>query len=73
MNSNDRIHALLMIQEQLQQWVAFAPEWYVQLHGMGSANISLQRVKQLIQHEIQVQALEESVDVSQSLGLYNLE
>ena len=71
MNSDDRIHALLMIQEQLQQWVAYAPEWYVQLHGMQAANISIQRVKQLLVHELQVQALEESVDVSQSLGLYN--
>ena len=71
MNSDDRIHALLMIQEQLQQWVAHAPEDYVQTYGMTSANVSIQRVKQLLAHELQVQALEDVVDVPQSLGLYN--
>lgn len=71
MNSDDRIHALLMIQEQLQQWVAYAPEWYVQLHGMQAANIGLQRVKQLIVYELQVQALEDVGELNQSMGIHN--
>lgn len=71
MNSDNRIHALLMIQKQLQQWVAYAPEWYVMLHGMKEANTSLQRVKQLLAYEIQVQAMEDVGELNQSLGLYN--
>ena len=70
-NSNDRIEALLLIQEQLQKWVAYAPDWYIQLRGMKDANISLQRVKQLLAYELQVQALEDVSELSQSMGLYN--
>ena len=73
MNSNERIEALFLIQEQLQQWVSHAPEDYVQTYGMTSANISIQRCKQLISHELQVQALEETVEINQSLGLYSIE
>ena len=73
MNSEQRIENLFLIKEQLEKWLAYQPEWHMQLHGCGEANIAYQCVKQLIQHELQVQALEESVAISQSLGLYNLE
>lgn len=73
MKSSERIEALCLIKDQLEQWVAYCPEWYIQLHSMKDANIALQRVKQLLQHEIQMSAMEEVVEINQSLGLYNME
>lgn len=71
MKNFERIEALCLIKDQLEQWASHMPEWYYHLHGCRDANIALQRVKQLLQHEIQMSAMEEAVEINQSLGLYN--
>jgi hypothetical protein len=70
-NSDDRIESLLLIKWQLEQWLAYQPEWHVEKYGGGEANIAYQHIKQLIAYELQVQALEDSAD--EGLGLYNLQ
>ena len=73
MNGEQRIESLFLIKEQLEKWLAYQPEWHMQLHGCGEANIAYQRCKILLNHELQIQAMGELSDSSQSLGLYNLE
>lgn len=74
MNSPDRLGSLFLIKKELEQWVSHAPEDYVQLHGMKSANVALQKVKMLIDDELRSQVMGElSASYTQSLGLYNLE
>ena len=73
MNSEQKIESLFLIKEQLEKWLAYQPEWHMQLHGCGEANIAYQHCKTLLRYELQVQAVEDVGELNQNLGLYNLE